>query len=349
MMATGTIEARGDGTAPDGRWADDRVMGTRRAMARRFILGALVLSVLLPAAPALAAPACHVQLGFATLRDLLPVQVGQCLDNAAYDASGNAVQHTTNGLLVWRKAENLTAYTDGEHTWVSGPYGIQERRNSQRFQWEANTAGLPVVGGAAPPSSVPATIRIVPATDVSSAGLTALPDPTLLDVDGAAGVLAWVRNDAAAPLQAQLVAMLSTTGGGLVGQAKAGIDDLQPGETRLVRLTSVAPFATVTGLRFQFTAVTPGVSTPTRLELGPVQVDPSDRNYASVTLTNTDTTVHSGFVSIAITNIAGVAEGIAYGSYSHLYPGLTKTIRCISLLEPIPAGAHLTAQVDTAL
>jgi hypothetical protein len=325
-------------------------------MACRWVLGLIMLGMLLPASPALASPACRFQLGFAVLQQLLPIRVGQCLDDASYGPSGDAVQHTTNGLLVWRKSDNWTAFTDGYRTWVAGPNGLQERLNSQRFRWEANAAGLPVVDTPATPSlppalalSAPATIRIVPADSVSGAGLTVKADPTLISVGGAAGVLAWVRNDAATPLNAQLVAMLTTSGGGLVGQAKATLHDLQPGETRLVELPSIAGASAVTGLRFQFTAVSAGRTTPTLLKLGAAQVDPSDANYALVTLTNTDTTAHSGFVSIAVTNASGTVAGIAYGSYSHLNPSLTTTVRCISLLDPIPPGAHLTAQIDTAL
>src|SRR6185312_3210246 len=217
-------------------------------------------------------------------------------------------------------------------------------------------AGLPVVDTPATPSlppavapTAPATPRLVPAAALSSAGLTVKADPTLISVGGAAGVLAWVRDDAATPLSAQLVAMLTTTGGGLVGQAKAMISDLQPGETRLVELPSTASASAVTGLRFQFTAVSVGRTTPALLELGAAWIDSSDPNYALVTLTNTDTTAHSGFVSIAITSAAGAVEGIAYGAYSHLNPGLTTTVRCISLLVPISPGAALTAQIATAL
>jgi hypothetical protein len=322
-------------------------------MAFRWALGVIVLGMLLPASPALANPACQFQLGFAVLQQLLPTRGGQCLDDANYGPSGDAVQHTTDGLLAWRKSDNWTAFTDGYRTWVAGPNGIQERLNSQRFRWETNTAGLPVVDNPATsslsPPVAPATIRLAPAAGLSSAGLTVLPDPTLINVNGAAGVLAWVRNEAATPLNAQLVAMLSTTGGGLVGQAKAMISDLQPGETRLVEGTAVAKASAVTDLRFQFTAVSVGRTTPTLLKLGAVQIDPSNPDYALVTLTNTDTTAHSGFVSIAITNASGMAEGIAYGSYSHLNPSLTTTVRCISLLDPISPGARLTAQIDTAL
>lgn len=331
-------------------------------MVRRLAMtamAAMALGMLLPATPTLAqaAPTCRFQLGFAALQRLLPMVVGQCLDDARYSASGDAVQHATNGLLAWRKLDNWTAFTDGNHTWINGPNGVQERLNSQHFSWEANPAGLPAVNNPVTSSSLsptrtppaPTAIRTISAAAVSTAGLTALPDPTLISVNGAAGVLAWVRNDAATALNAQLVAMLTTTGGGLVGQAKAPLINLQPGERKLVELTSVAKVGAVTGLRFQFTAVANGRPTPTVLTLGAVQVDPSDPNYVLVPVTNTDATAHSGFISVAVTSAAGVAEGIAYGSYSHLNPGLSTTVRCISLLGPIPPGAQVTAQVDTAL
>jgi hypothetical protein len=38
--------------------------------------------------------------------------------------------------MVWRKADNWTAFTDGSTTWISGPNGVQERGNDQRFPWE---------------------------------------------------------------------------------------------------------------------------------------------------------------------------------------------------------------------
>ena len=48
------------------------------------------------------------------------------------------------GLLVWRKADNHTAFTDGYRTWVDGPKGVQKRLNTQRFAWEANPEDLPL-------------------------------------------------------------------------------------------------------------------------------------------------------------------------------------------------------------
>jgi len=86
-------------------------------------------------------------LGFATLAGDLPQQVGQCVDNEGHNpANGDALQQTTDGLLVWRKLDNWTAFTDGYHTWINGPSGVAERLNSQRFAWEANPTGLPVIG-----------------------------------------------------------------------------------------------------------------------------------------------------------------------------------------------------------
>ncbi len=79
---------------------------------------------------------CQFVLGFKTLHDLIPNVVGNCLTDVQYAANGDALQTTTNGLMVWRKADNYTAFTDGYRTWVNGPLGLQERLNTQRFAWE---------------------------------------------------------------------------------------------------------------------------------------------------------------------------------------------------------------------
>lgn len=39
--------------------------------------------------------------------------VGNCTDNRAFAANGDAQQHTTNGLMAWRKADNWTTFTNG--------------------------------------------------------------------------------------------------------------------------------------------------------------------------------------------------------------------------------------------
>ena len=92
-------------------------------------------------APAAAAD-CQFVLGFATLKALIdaaegPEKVGDCRENQRFNpANGEALQHTTGGLLVWRKADNWTAFTDGYRTWANGPYGLQTRLNTEQFAWE---------------------------------------------------------------------------------------------------------------------------------------------------------------------------------------------------------------------
>lgn len=99
----------------------------------------------MPPGPGSAAAACRFVLGFAVVAGELPRVVGQRLDDERRDpASGDALRHTTTGLLVWRKADNFTAFTDGFHTLVAGPNGIEERQNTQRFAWEANPTQLPL-------------------------------------------------------------------------------------------------------------------------------------------------------------------------------------------------------------
>ncbi|HEX5414045.1 MAG TPA: hypothetical protein VFZ25_00165 [Chloroflexota bacterium] len=109
---------------------------------RRFLVVLLGLTTLLAGLPlaAEAAPApannCQFVLGFKTLHDMIPNIVGDCVTNEQHAANGDSLQQTTKGLLVWRKADNFTAFTDGFRTWVNGPLGLQERLNSQRFDWE---------------------------------------------------------------------------------------------------------------------------------------------------------------------------------------------------------------------
>jgi hypothetical protein len=88
-----------------------------------------------------AAQPCVFTLGFQTLHDMIPNVVGSCIENEWHNAeNGDGLQRTTTGLLVWRKADNWTAFTDGTQTWINGPMGLQSRSNNERFPWEAQTA-----------------------------------------------------------------------------------------------------------------------------------------------------------------------------------------------------------------
>ncbi len=81
---------------------------------------------------------CQFVLGFAAIREQIGAQVvGDCLENEGHNPeNGDALQRTSGGLLVWRKADNVTAFTDGNSTWVNGPFGLQRRLNTEKFPWE---------------------------------------------------------------------------------------------------------------------------------------------------------------------------------------------------------------------
>ncbi len=102
-----------------------------------------------PTAPAAAATgSCQFRFGFKLLHDMASITVGNCLEDEGHNPqNGDGLQHTTNGLLVWRKADNWTAFTNGYWTWINGPNGLVQRLNTQRFPWEANPDGLPLVAG----------------------------------------------------------------------------------------------------------------------------------------------------------------------------------------------------------
>ncbi len=147
------------------------VCGPRSAILWRLLVALAVTVAPVHAVIAQTTP-CTFVLGFATLHDLIPDVVGTCLDNEFHDPqTGDTLQHTTNGLLVWRKSDNWTAFTDGFRSWVNGPLGLQQRLNSQRLWWEANPDHLPIV----PPPQ--------PGERCHTAGL----DLSLVGVDAGAG------------------------------------------------------------------------------------------------------------------------------------------------------------------
>src|SRR5687768_8512136 len=88
-----------------------------------------------PAASAQAQPAaCQFVRGFADVRALAGAAVvGNCLEDERSTINGDVVQATTNGLMVWRKIDNFTAFTDGFRSWINGPAGLVSRLNSQRL------------------------------------------------------------------------------------------------------------------------------------------------------------------------------------------------------------------------
>ncbi|MHB0870840.1 MAG: hypothetical protein ACYC5J_15515 [Chloroflexota bacterium] len=100
-----------------------------------LVLGAIVtMSWVLPA---LAQPKSEFKLGFKAVADQVPEVVGLPLEDEHWGANGDSLQRTTTGLMVWRKADNWTAFTDGSRTWINGPEGLKDRGNDERFPWEA--------------------------------------------------------------------------------------------------------------------------------------------------------------------------------------------------------------------
>jgi len=106
---------------------------------------------------------CRFVLGFEALRELIgPATVGDCLEDEYFNLeNGNAEQHTTKGLLVWRKVDNFTAFTDGATSWINGPEGVQSRPNNERFAWEKDP--LPPAAGSLPTSQSPPPPPATPA------------------------------------------------------------------------------------------------------------------------------------------------------------------------------------------
>jgi hypothetical protein len=119
-------------------------------------LSGLLLSLPAAAQAQTAPAACQFILGFKALHDANPSQVGDCTDDQTFVPNGDAQQHTTKGLLAWRKSDNFTAFTNGFTTWVNGPAGVVSRLNSQRYPWESdyNAPGVTKLPAAAPAAAL---------------------------------------------------------------------------------------------------------------------------------------------------------------------------------------------------
>ena len=122
-------------------------------MRRLILVLALLASLALPAAPALAqSSSCTFQGGFATIQAAIPSNVGQCIDSATTDQdTGDMLQHTTGGVFAYRNADNSTSFSDGTTTWLIDPSGnVVSRAANQALAWEFNPDGYPLVGSNGP-------------------------------------------------------------------------------------------------------------------------------------------------------------------------------------------------------
>ncbi len=148
---------------------------------RRKVLRATVLALFLLATvpvSALSDEEAVFVLGFRTLAGLIPEVAGVPLENEHHNPSnGDGLQMTSTGLMVWRKADNWTAFTNGWWTWVNGPYGLQDRPNENRFDWELDASSEPGAGSSgdhAAPVGAPA-LAVYPTTTVDKALTTGIP------------------------------------------------------------------------------------------------------------------------------------------------------------------------------
>jgi len=127
------------GRRRNGRQSLSRIVAT--ALLAVGSLGVLGTETAAAAAPS----GCQFVLGFQAMASAMPDAVGDCTDNQAFAANGDAIQHTTKGMLVWRKSDNFTAFTNGSQTWVSLPDGIRSRSNTQRYMFELIGQGSALV------------------------------------------------------------------------------------------------------------------------------------------------------------------------------------------------------------
>ena len=113
---------------------------------KRALVGILAsFSLLVAAAPAQAQTApsgnCQFQAGFADMATLVPAVVGSCVSNAhPANQFGDTMQETSNGLLTWTKATDITEFTTGQKTWVLSGYGLILREATTAYSWEGPTS-----------------------------------------------------------------------------------------------------------------------------------------------------------------------------------------------------------------
>lgn len=113
---------------------------------------------------------CTFTLGFKALRDQIPGIVGDCREDEWHNAeNGDGLQQTTGGLLVWRKADNWTAFTNGSTTWINGPEGLASRPNSgPLFSWEAPPT---------PKQETPLANNVIPTSEPVAKASEPAPEP----------------------------------------------------------------------------------------------------------------------------------------------------------------------------
>jgi zinc/manganese transport system substrate-binding protein len=121
----------------------------------RFALPVALFATLVYASSssvAFAQSTCQLSGGFAQLAAQIPDHVGTCRGNVdSHVELGEATQPTSNGLLAYHTIDGVVLFSDEAHTWVLDPNGqVQVRNVNERFSFEFNGDGLPLVGQPGP-------------------------------------------------------------------------------------------------------------------------------------------------------------------------------------------------------
>ncbi len=306
------------------------------------VMVVVVLAMVMSTTPARADAACRFQLGFAALHDLLPGIVGTCTENEGHNpANGDGIQHTSTGLLVWRKADNWTAFTDGYRTWIAGPTGLVTRLNTERFLWEADVPVNPTRPVALSPV-VPLPTTVV----YSDRGIDILSGFKLGTQLGSSAVLAWVRNSTAAPVTVYVSALLHGAATDVTGKATGTASDLQPGQTRLVQFLSGTPAADVTGVTWEVNTVVPGEYSSPFISATALQIEAGSPARALITITNSDVISHTGIVTLAVSDPRGSVLGYASGAFTDLASSQPERVVGFGPLDALPNDALYSVQMS---
>src|SRR5437773_1334245 len=92
-----------------------------------LVSGFALIPTLFMAAPSIHASGCTFGAGFDVVAATIPNQVGGCLTGPVGLGNGDVAQQTTEGQMMWDKANNIVRYISGATTWVLGPFGVQAR------------------------------------------------------------------------------------------------------------------------------------------------------------------------------------------------------------------------------
>lgn len=117
----------------------------RRAWSGLVVVGACVLAACAPAADH---GGCSLADAFVRLQSALPDRVGVCTGPVDEQPElGQLTQPTTQGQLLFQSVDGVASFSDGMQTWLLDAAGqVQVREADERFAWEFNGDGWPLVG-----------------------------------------------------------------------------------------------------------------------------------------------------------------------------------------------------------